>query len=585
MAGTVVAVVVVAFLVWAKLVLVPFTLAIFLSFLLNPLVMVLQRRGLRRSTAVPIVVLLAAVVLVGVAWAVGREVNSTLDELPKYKGNIKNRVQSVREMMGRGATEGPLGQMVREISGEPAEETPAPPADPSAQKKTSSGWIDVTDLLGRLQSLFSGGALALFLAIFMLLQREELRNRIIWLIGHERMAETTKAMDDAGERISRYLLLQTLVNVSYGLILSLGLALLGVDHALLWGFLAAVLRFVPYLGGWIAAIPPLLLSLAIFPGWGRPLMVLIFVVVLETSTNNVLAPWLYGRSLGVPGIVLLLAAAFWSFLWGPIGLVLSAPFTVCMVVLGRYVPQLSFLDVLLGDRPALPPHLAFYQRLMALDADEATRIAVGHQERADDREQVYDELLVPALSYARRDRQRKSLTAEDEQLILQATREIAEDLSERMEQDRQEPPAIDGQKARLLVIGCPASDEMDEQALELLRHLLDSTRWEMEITPAAMLTAELIARVEERQPALLCIGSLPPGGLAHTRYLCKRLRTRFPNVKIVVGRWGLRELVAEDLEPLKQAGADAVTTTLLETRANLNAWLPVLSSAPEGATP
>ena len=279
-----------------------------------------------------------------------------------------------------------------------------------------------------------------------------------------------------------------------------------------------------------------------------------------------------------------MAAAFWAFLWGPIGLILSSPLTVCLVVLGKYVPQLEFLDVLLGDEPPLDAHVTFYQRLLARDQDEATQLILA-QAKASSPEQVYDEFLVPALNCAKRDRERDDLTESDEQFVLEAIREILEDLGERREAATQAKEAIDPEdqanasaRSNSAVLACPARDEADRLALEMLRQLLDPAKWEVEVAAVETLTADLVAQVAEQAPALVCIGALPPGGLAHARYLCKKLRARFPEVKIIVGRWGLTGGVEANREQLQDAGADLTATTMLETRSQLNSLLPILDA-------
>jgi cell division inhibitor SulA len=307
------------------------------------------------------------------------------------------------------------------------------------------------------------------------------------------------------------------------------------------------------------------------------------IVVLELATANLVEPRLFGHSMGVSEVALLVAAAFWAFLWGPIGLVLSSPLTVCLVVLGKYVPQLEFLDVLLGDEPSLDTDIVYYQRLLARDQDEATQLVLAHT-KTSPHENVYDELLVPGLNFVKQDRERDNLTEGDEEFILRATREIVEDLGERQvaaAETANEPAEKEGTVGLALgkvrILGCPGSGEADRLVLEMLRQLLDPARWDMEILSKEMLSAELVALAGEKDPAVVCIGALPPGGLARTRYLCKRLRARLPNAKIVVGRWGLKSNVEQNQEQLLEAGADQVETTLLETRTHLNTWLPVLA--------
>jgi hypothetical protein len=438
-------------------------------------------------------------------------------------------------------------------------------------------------LLGPVAELLGCLGLTLVLVVFMLLKREDLRNRLIRLVGHGRITVTTKAVDDAGQRISRFLRMQFIINCGFGLTMTAGLLAIRVPHALLWGFLAALLRYVPYLGSTVTALVLITVSMAVFPGWLQPILVVALIVVLELTAANVMEPWLFSQSMGVSEVALLVAAAFWAFLWGPVGLVLSSPLTVCLVVLGKYVPQLEFLDVLLGDEPPLEADVSYYQRLLARDQDEAAQLVLT-QAKTSTPEQVCDALLVPALNYVKRDRERDELTEADEQFVLRATREIVEDLGERQAAAAVAagagPPAEAGAgpPRKTLVLGCPGHDEADALALAMLKQLLDPARWEMEIMSVEVLSAELVSLAGEKEPALVCIGALPPGGLAHTRYLCKRLRARLPGARIVVGRWGLKGNVEQNEAQLREAGADQVETTLTETRDHLTAWLPVLAT-------
>jgi predicted PurR-regulated permease PerM/CheY-like chemotaxis protein len=603
--GTVVGVVLVATLYWARLVFIPVALAIFLTFLLTPAVKSFQKRGLGRVPSVIAVVVLAGLFLGGLGWLVAWQTTRLLDDLPTYAANIKDKVKTLRKLGSGGAVERLVTMLERvasELESEALQERraadgdePAGGAEPSAaQSRTlfvqpqKSSWLtSFPSYLGSLLEGAGGLALALVLVVFMLLTREDMRDRFISLVGSGRMSFTTKAVDDAAQRISRYLVMQAVINVSYGLTLALGLFLLRVDYFYLWGILAAVLRYVPYIGPWVAAMFPITLSLAMSQGWWQPLLVIGLFVVLELVSNNVMEPWLFGHSIGVSQVALLIVAAFWAFLWGPIGLVLSAPLTVCLVVLGKHVPQLAFLDTLLGDKPALDADVGYYQRLLARDQDDATHLVLARV-KAKPPEQVYDDLLLPALHYARRDHVRDELTDADEKFVQQATREILEDLGERQAATtlaEAEEPSQEGTKppapSVVRILGSPARDESDRLALEMLRQVLDPARWAMEVTAVEAQTEALAARVAEEGPVLVCIGSLPPGGLAHTRYLCKRLRARSPNVKIMVGRWGLKGDDAKQNEAqLREAGADAVTTTLLETRDQLNALFPNLANEP-----
>jgi predicted PurR-regulated permease PerM len=419
--STVVGVVLVACLYWARAVLIPVALAVFLTFLLVPPTTALQRRGLRRLPAVILIVTLAAIVLGGGIWLVTAQVASLAGEVPKYTKNIKGKVKSLRHL-GQGSVTSGLATTMKKISeawsppresddGKDAEKR----ADSVSDKPTavvleseSPTWLArLPALLSSLLETLGSLALSLVLVIFMLLKREDLRNRLIRLVSHGQITVMTKALDDAGQRISRFLLMQLIVNATVGLTVGLGLLAIGVQYAFLWGFVAAVFRYIPYIGIWIAALPPIALGLAMFEGWVQPLLVLSLFLAIELLASNVAEPRLYGHSIGVSEVALLVAAAFWAFLWGPIGLILSSPLTVCMVVLGKYVPPLKFLDVLLGDEPPLDAHVTFYQRLLARDQDEATQLILA-QAKASSPEQVYDEFLVPALNYAKRDRERST---------------------------------------------------------------------------------------------------------------------------------------------------------------------------------
>jgi predicted PurR-regulated permease PerM len=573
-AGVTVAAVVITCLYFAQDIFIPVALAAFLTFLLSPLVSALQRRGLGRVPSVIIVAVLTAVVLGASAWVVAWQVVGLAEGLPKYSENIKEKVRSLREMTQMAAG-GQLRQLADDVFGEfgvrpPAAEGGPPPR--SEPPSWMSQWFSALSSLSRMLTTFG---LTAVLLLFMLLNREDLRNRLIRLVGHGRITLTTKAVDEAGQRISRFLVMQAAVNSVYGVIVAVALALIGVEHALLWGILAALLRYVPYVGVWIAILPPILLSLAQFPGWLQPSLVVGLYVVMELVTVNVVEPKLYGRSIGVSEVALLVAAAFWAWMWGPIGLVLSSPLTVVLVVLGKYVPHLEFLDVLLGDEPPLDPDVSFYQRLLARDQDEAADLALA-QAKACGPERVYDELLVPVLTYARRDLERDEVTEADACFIRVAMREVVEEIGQAA-RGAACAPAEGAARTAVRVLGCPARDEADRLALEMLQQLLDPARWDLEIVGSDVLTAEMLDQAADKTPAVICVAALPPGGLAHTRYLCKRLRQRLPDVKIVVGRWGLAGAVEQNVEQLREAGADLVDTTLLETRHHLNAWLPVLA--------
>ena len=534
---------VVAGLYWLQAVLVPMALAVLLTFLLSPVVDTFQRRGLGRVPAVLVTVVLALSVLGGIGWTLSHQLVTLADELPRHSQNIQKRIADFR-----GASKGGSVEKVQKTVEDVVGEIQKSDTLGVTRQKSVAVVLEPPSILAHLPTLLQALASAMVvtvLMVFMLLERRELRDRVIMLIGYRRMTATTRALDEAGARISRYLLMQSIINGSFGLAVGLGLFLIGVPYAVIWGSLAAGLRFIPYLGAFVAMLLPLALSLAVFPGWLQPALVVGLFLVLEVVTGMVMEPWLYGQSAGVSQVALLTAVIFWSWLWGPVGLLLATPLTVCLIVLGKHLPALGSIVVLMGDRPIIEAKARYYQRLLARDQDEATDIVEAYV-NADGRESVYDAVLLPALFYAKQDRGRDLLSEGDVQFVGQATREIldvvAHDTPARPERDTGDLSVNDpGADPRILVLGCPARDDADALALEMVRRGLDSTRYRMEVSGTGMLTAEVVAWVELHRPALVCIGAVAPGGLSQARHLCKRLRSQCPELKIVVGRWGLHD--------------------------------------------
>src|ERR1700678_1596756 len=304
---------------------------------------------------------------------------------------------------------------------------------PDGYVQNTSAPRDVTeyvrDIVGPLTSVLETAAITVVFTLFILIKREDLRNRVIRLAGSGQLNLMTQALDEAGTRLSRYLLLQFSVNAGYGLLFGLGVYLIGAPHASLWGVLGCLLRFIPYVGAPIAASFPMAMALAVFPGWHQLALTFALFLVLEITLANLIEPWLYGAHTGVSSLAILVAAIFWGMLWGPVGLILSTPLTVCLILMGRYVPQLDFLDILLGDEPVLSPQVHFYQRLLALDDDEARDIASRHL-KENSIGNLYDSVLIPALGLAEKDRHMNVLDETRTRFIHQSTRELIEELYE-----------------------------------------------------------------------------------------------------------------------------------------------------------
>ena len=427
-------VLVVACLYWGRVVLIPVALAILLTFLLNPVVSMLQRLGLGRTPPVILIVVLAFVILGGIGWAVTGQLATLANELPQYTSNLKHKIADLRGA-GQGGIVEKLQRTVEELLDElqktdsRRQDSPLAPDSEKPVLVTVQAPSVLWQLPTLLEPLATAG-LVLVLVIFMLLKHADLRNRLIALAGYGQMTLATKALDEAAQRISRYLLMQSLINGSFGIAVGLGLYLIGVPYAILWGFLAAALRFIPYVGPAVSALLPTALSLAVFPGWLQPFLVVGLIVLLELASNMVMEPLLYGQSAGVSAVALMVAIAFWTSLWGPVGLLLATPLTVCLGVLGKYVPQLKFVGVLIGEEPPLETHTSYYQRLIAKDDDEAAEL-VDEYLQTHTLDEVYDDLLLPALTSAKRDRGQDALTDEDVQFVVQATRAIVEDLGVR----------------------------------------------------------------------------------------------------------------------------------------------------------
>ena len=515
----------------AQKILIPLALAVLLAFILAPVVDVLHRRGLWRVPSVLLVVVLSLLLVGGIGLALTFQLKSLAADLPQYQKNIAQKIAGLRNV-GQGTLWQDLQDMVKEITEDMSKADQIKeggPPEPRIVRVESSNFPMFERAAGQAVEFLASAGLVVVLVVFMLIRREDLRNRLVRLVAHGRLITTTRAFEEGARRLSRFLLMQLVVNASFGLAVGVGLALIRVPYPLLWGFLAATLRFLPYVGSLLTTVLLVLFSVAVFTGWMQPILVLALLGVLELSTANVVEPLLFGHSTGVSPIALLAAAAFWTWLWGPIGLVLSTPLTACLVVLGRFVPHLEFLGVLLGDEPALDPEVTYYQRLLARSG-RSDRLGRGISSEPP-QETVYDTVLLPALVLAKRDRESGALTLDDEQFIVQVTRDIVNDF---ISPHQRNPPEIDETPpteangpapVQVQVFGCPARDQEDELAMHMFRQLLASSKCRMEVISATTLTGEVVSRVQKERPAVVCIGALPPGGLAQTRYLCMRLRT------------------------------------------------------------
>jgi len=594
---------VVAALYFGRSVFVPIALATLITFLLSRLVTRLER-WIGRIAAVLVTVIAMFSIFAGASWVIGRQVIDLADKLPDYQANIVAKIRSLKLPAA-----GPLARFsssVHVLQSELAAPSPAPSTDRTRDDSSTrtpppvASPIPVKIIEGRsaipqlMQETLSAilsplgtAALVLLLVIFMLLKREDLRGRLIRLVGQGRISTTTRAMEDAGRRVSRYLSTQFLVNTCYGICVAIGLQFIGVPNAALWGVLAGVLRFIPYVGPWAGALLPVVLSFAISSSWFTPLMTISLFIVLEAIVSNVVEPWLYGANTGVSPIALIISAVFWTWLWGPVGLVLSTPLTVCLAVIGRHVPRLEFLGTLLSEDQALAPHEEFYHRLLSFSTDTAEEFATKYLE-TESLTSFYDKVLIPAIAAVEIDAHSGSLVAEQRTSALQRIHEIIDDFSgweaSGNDKDEQKSDDVIGVAPRIgsRVLCLPAGAYRDELAGEMLAQLLRKQGFEAENLPARLKDEELIDRTLEIQPECICVSVLPPTSIAQARHLCSAIRERFGSVTILLGAWSgrfdaekLRErLRAKQVSDVAVSLADAVQRVSKMSAAITDAMLP-----------
>ena len=565
--AVVVAVAAIAALYFARIVLIPFALALLFTFILTPVVRILERVHLRRIPSSFLVVLLSVSACGAIGWTVAQQFSDVADQLPEYKSNIKVRLEALHWPSNHALDS--ASETMTEISKDLAAHPIAPhsgdvaaPQSPIGRSASSGRPVAVEvvkppalplESVQNVLELLGSAVIVMVFTIFMLIRRDDLRNRLISLAGEGHLHLVTQTLDDASARVSKYLFFQFIVNSCYGIFIGIILHFVGVPGALLWGVIAGVLRFLPYIGPPLGGIVPLLLSLAVFHGWTRPLLVLVVFIVTELILANFIEPMLYGIHTGISSLAILVAAIFWTAIWGPIGLILSTPLTVCLLVAGRHVPRLRFLHILLGDEPALTPPSRFYQRLLAMDYDDARRL-LENQMEGKTLEDLYDSVLIPALSLAEQDRHQDRLDGASEKFICQSTKELVDELWEPRGENTDDvreageaagSPAVDHPQLMRLppglslrVLCLPARDEADEIVGTMLAQVLERAGHRAQCI-ALGTTGEMLAQIGEEKPDVVCISALPPFAVPPVRSLYARLRAQEPNLRILVGLWHL----------------------------------------------
>ncbi len=602
---------VVLILYFARAVLIPLALALTLSFLLTPLVVWLEKLRLRRVPAVALATLICFAALGGLGWIVAKQLLQVANNLPQYRLNIHNKVEALHS-----APDSALGrasETVKEIGREFSEpdiyaepqRTPASGVQPSAPGGSKhppavaplpvqvvaappGGLQNLHEVLGPLlQPLGTAGMVVIF-TVFILIKQEDLRDRFLRLAGVGQLHAMTLALDDAGRRISRYLLMQFLVDASYGVCFGAGLFFIGIPNAILWGVIAAVLRIVPYVGALAATAFPLIMALAVFNGWGPPVLVVLLFAFLELIASNVVEPWLYGAHTGISSLALLVTTVFWTILWGWAGLMLAIPLTVCVIVLGRYVPRMSFLHVLLGDETALSVEAQLYQRLLALDQEDARNITNDFL-KSHSLLRLYDQVLIPALTLAEQDRHKGALDETRESFIFLGVSEIISELavyraeepaagprrlSRRTASAETELPAVHIEAARsgARIFCLAANDRADEITSSMLAQLLERAGYGVLSLPFGSPFEEILTQLTPEPQDVVCISALPPFAFAQASALCQRIRMHLPHIKILAGIWGFSGDLHKAVQRFGSTAPDRLAPSLAQAVEQIAEW-------------
>lgn len=567
----VVTMVIIAILYLAKVLFLPLAFAILFAFLLAPLVSGLERLRLPRAMAAILVIAGSTALLGTAAWMLFTQLVGVTNDLPTYRDNITAKMQTIHRPSNSAFARAQreverlseeLGLVNSSLVIHPRPGSHEPPEQPVPVREVARPTGRLDQLGGILEPLTTTFLCVVF-TFFMLLEREDLRNRVIHLSGDRNLTMITQAMDDAGNRIRRYFSLQLLVNLTYGTLVFAALYFIGLPHAALFGAMAGLLRFVPYVGAPIAALLPTLLSVAVFHGWMHTALIMGTFLVLEVFTADYAEPHIYGRHTGLSSLAILVAAAFWTLIWGPVGLVLSVPLTVCLVVMGRHVPSLEFLTVMLGDQPVVAPATCYYQRLLAHDQREAGEI-LDECLKDNALENTYDSVVIPALVLAQESRLEGDLDDPTIDFVRQTTRELIDELGFRNAGDAA-PEAVSAVPAGIFraikVVCVPVRDETDELGSIMLSQLLEAKG--MGSTAISVRRMEEIhAAVTSENPEVVVLCGLPPFGLARANRLYRSLRGRFPDVKLMMGMWGYTGDVSRAAQKISRGESVTISTTL-----------------------
>lgn len=550
-------------------ILIPLALAAFLTFLLYPLVIALER-WIGRVIAIVLVVFVVLSSTGVIGYILTTQLITAVNNLPNYQANILTKLRAMRlpqEGVFSHVTETFESIKNEALGVDEGEQQKTRPLQVIEKKNDSSFFKSLTFFFGSALSTILTCALVLILSIAMLLNYENLRSRIIRLIGLEQIGTTTRAMDDASQRVSHYLFRQLIINAIYGVLIAVGLFYLALPNAALWGALAGILRFIPYIGPVMGAIMPIALSLVVSVSWNTPILTIGYFVFLELILSNIVEPWYYGAGTGISSMALIFGAVFWSWLWGGIGLALSTPLTVCMLVVGRHVPKLQFFNTLFSDEDALSLDQEFYHRLLGEDYYEALKLSENYL-KDHFLVSLYDEVLIPVISETEMDQRRETLEEEQKALVFQNIRDLIEDLADGIKGMQPSDAANALTRHAEKIICMPARAERDELAALMLGQLLLKKGLLIENLLAERDIKKVADSVQNSLATIVIISVVHPSTIIHARYFCAKLRQSFPEIKIIVGLWGREgKNNEEEVQQLKASGADEIVVSLAEALA------------------
>ena len=579
-------------LYYGKSLLIPLALAALFTFLLSPIVTFLERK-LPRVIAIMTVVIMFFISIGIAGYLLTNELVEFSANLPNYKVNIDNRLNSfnIPQDSAFNGVFDTLGKIKDHLPGQstqPATHSPSKIPTVNVIESTSSSDITATikSIIGSLLEFLGSTGLVILLVIFMLFAREDMRGRFIRLIGPRRISATTRALDDAGEGVAYYLIIQLVLNVLFGIVIAIGLYFIGVPNALLWGGLAAVLRFIPYIGIIIAAIFPAIVALAIAPNWAMSLLTLALFILLDLVTGNFIEPLVASTKTGISSLALIVSAVFWTLLWGPIGLLLSTPLTVCVIVMGRHIPNLGFLHILLSNEEALALYEECYQRLLAQEIPEVMTL-VNNYLKTNSLTSLYDSIFIPMLSAAEVDHREDVL--DDEQLAVfnQNVQDILDDLRYRplVAATAPEPAPEKESVPDYNIICIPSTADRDELAGTMLTQILSGLKYSVKNISNKLDNEKIAEYIEKGNYDAMIISIVAPHSITQSRRTCAYLHERFPQLKIIVGFWGTSEMNSTAEVRLQTSGADSLAITLTQATEQLEKLRLMKQKIPNNQTP